>query len=59
MAEKEYRIEGEADSRQALRLVVDSLLGAARRAGEPVEVFAFLYAVRDGLLAASSDEPPR
>lgn len=49
MAEREYRIEGEAHARDALGAVVDSLLLAARSSGEPVEVLAFLFSVRDGL----------
>lgn len=58
MAESEYRFEGATDSREALRDVVDSMLVAARGAGEPVEVFSFLYRVRDGLRSVSADEPP-
>ena len=49
MADGEYRIEGAAESREALRAVVDALLVGARRAGEPLEVLGYLVRVRRGL----------
>lgn len=57
MADGEYRIEGAAESRDALRAVVSALLVGARRAGEPLEVLGFLVRVRDGLDQADQAEP--
>ena len=57
MADGEYRIEGAAESRDALRAVVSALLVGARRAGEPLEVLGFLVRVRDGLDQPDQAEP--
>lgn len=58
MADGEYRFEGQADSRDAVCAVVDALLVAARHHGEPVEVLAFLFSMRDGLRASAFEGPP-
>ena len=55
MADAKYRFECSAETREAVRDVVDALLVGARRAGEPVEVLAFLFGVRDGLAELHDD----